>query len=348
MKNEKIQISHELLILLSEIDEFNGGWRAMAPLAPERLKVLREAAMVEAIASAARIEGSELTGRDIERVLAKPIVKYSASRDEQEVAAYAEALETIFQAWGDISISENQLRQLHRDLLRSDATDKRRPGQYKTQPNHVGAFDESGHKVLFFLETVPPEETPERMAELISWLNETRRLRSLHPLLIAAVFKAVFLEIHPFSEGNGRLSRVLTTLLLLQGGYGFVPYISLESAIEQSKDNYYLALRQTQGTIRQTTPNWQPWLLFFFRAMVQQVGQLGQIIEREKRSFSTLPQLAVNILDCARSHGRVGMSQMMDLTGASRNTLKEHFRKLVENRLLVQQGGGRSTWYHLA
>ncbi len=348
MKNDTIQISHELLLLLSEIDEFKGAWRTMGTLAPERLAVLRQAATIEAIVSAARIEGSELTAQEIERVLARPLVKYSASRDEQEVAAYAEALETIFRAWQNISISENQLRQLHRDLIRSNDTDQRQPGTYKARPNHVGAFDPSGNKVLFFLETVSPEETPGRMAELIAWLNETREQKRLHPLLIVAVFKAVFLEIHPFSEGNGRLSRVLTTLLLLQGGYGFVPYISLESALEQSKDNYYLALRQTQGTIRQATPNWQPWLRFFFRAMVQQVRQLAQTIEREQGAFSALPQLALHILDYARGHGRVGMSQMIELTGASRNTLKEHFRKLVEHQLLVQQGGGRSTWYQLA
>ena len=96
------------------------------------------------------------------------------------------------------------------------------------------------------------------MTELISWLNETRETKRVHPLLIISVFVVVFLEIHPFQDGNGRLSRVLTTLLLLQAGYAYVPYSSLESVVEQNKEAYYFSLRQTQGSIRTDHPNWQP------------------------------------------------------------------------------------------
>ncbi len=112
------------------------------------------------------------------------------------------------------------------------------------------------------------------MTELVAWLNQARELRSLHPLLIVAIFIVVFLAIHPFQDGNGRLSRILTTLLLLQAGYAYVPYSSLESVVENSKEDYYLALRQTQTTIRTAAPNWQPWLLFFMRALQQQKRRL--------------------------------------------------------------------------
>jgi Fic family protein len=157
----------------------------------------------------------------------------------------------------------------------------------------------------------------------------------------------VFLEIHPFQDGNGRLSRVLTTLLLLQFGYAYVPYSSLESVIENSKERYYLALRQTQGTIRTDAPNWQPWLLFFMRALQQQMRRLAVKVEREKIVIADLQELAVKILDYARDQGRVTMRDIVRATGASSNTLKEHFRSLVEKKLLVRHSAGRSTWYGL-
>ncbi len=143
------------------------------------------------------------------------------------------------------------------------------------------------------------------------------------------------------------MSRILTTLLLLQTGYVYVPYNSLESVIEHSKEGYYLALRQTQGTIHTDTPNWQPWLLFFLRALQQQKRRLAVKVEREKIAIAAVPELAVKILDYARDQGRVTMGDMAWSTGASKNTLKEHFRNLVEKKLLVQHGGGRSTWYSL-
>ena len=185
------------------------------------------------------------------------------------------------------------------------------------------------------------------MAELVAWLNQARELRRLHPLLIVAVFIVVFLAIHPFQDGNGRLSRVLTTLLLLQAGYAYVPYSSLESVIENSKEGYYLALRQTQTTIRTDAPNWQPWLLFFMRALQQQKRRLAVKVEREKNALATLPELAVKILDYVRDQGRVTTRDMVREYGASPNTLKVTFTSLVEKGLLARHGAGRSTWYGL-
>ncbi|MGE3774652.1 MAG: Fic family protein, partial [Gammaproteobacteria bacterium] len=155
----------------------------------------------------------------------------------------------------------------------------------------------------------------------------------------------VFLEIHPFQDGNGRLSRVLTTLLLLQAGYAYVPYSSLESVIEQNKEAYYLALRQTQGTIRTDAPNWQPWLVFFLRALEQQVRRLERKIEREKLVLAALPELSLQIVEFAREHGRITMGEALRLTGGNRNTLKEHFRALVKQGHLVRRGSGRGSWY---
>ena len=112
MNTDTIQITPGLLALLSEIDEFKGAWRALGTLAPERLNALRRVATIESIGSSTRIEGSKLTDREVEHLLARLEIKSFASRDEQEVAGYAEAMETIFYAWPDIPITENHIRQL--------------------------------------------------------------------------------------------------------------------------------------------------------------------------------------------------------------------------------------------
>ena len=249
INTDTIQITPELLQLIAEIDEFKGAWRALGTLAPERLNALRRVATIESIGSSTRIEGSKLSDRDVERLLANLDIKTFASRDEQEVAGYAEVMETVFRAWADIPITENHIKQLHRDLLRHSEKDDRHRGEYKKLSNSIAAFDEAGRQIGIVFETASPFDTPRLMTELISWLKEARENGRLHPMLIAAVFIVVFLEIHPFQDGNGRLSRVLTTLILLQAGYAYVPYSSLESVIENSKEGYYLALRQDRKSV---------------------------------------------------------------------------------------------------
>jgi len=347
MKTDIIHITPELLALLSEIDEFKGAWRTLGTIAPERLRALRHVATIESIGSSTRIEGSKLTDREIEKLLANLEIKHFNSRDEQEVAGYAEVMETVFQAWDVIPITENHIRQLHRDLLKFSDKDERHRGEYKTLRNDIGAFDGDGNMVGIVFETATPFDTPRRMQELVAWLNEARELKRLHPLMIAAIFIVIFLEIHPFQDGNGRLSRVLTTLLLLQAGYAYAPYSSLESVIENSKESYYLALRRTQSTIHTDSPDWYPWLIFFMRALQQQKRRLAVKIELEKNALTALPELAVKILDYVRDHGRVTSRDMVREYGASPNTLKRIFTSLVKKGLLVRHGGGRSTWYTL-
>jgi Fic family protein len=342
-----IQVTQELLALLSELDEFKGAWRALSTIAPKRLNALRHVATIESIGSSTRIEGSKLTDREVEQLLGSLEIRRFGTRDEQEVAGYADVMETVFRSWSDIPLTENYFKQLHRDLLQYSEKDGRHRGNYKTLRNDVGAFDAAGKMIGIVFETATPFDTPRRMAELVAWLNEAREVRHLHPLLIVAVFVVVFLEIHPFQDGNGRLSRALTTLLLLQAGYSYVPYSSLESVIEHSKEAYYLGLRQTQSTIRTETPNWQPWLLFFMRALQQQKRRLAVKVEREKSTLATLPELAVKILDYVRDQGRVTTRDMVREFGASPNTLKATFTSLVDKGLLLRHGGGRSTWYGL-
>lgn len=283
----------------------------------------------------------------VEKLLVNLQIKSFETRDQQEVAGYAEVMELVFRSHTDISISENHIRQLHRDLLKHSSKDAHHCGEYKKTNNSVAAFDEEGKQIGIVFQTASPFETPRLMTDLVVWVNDALETKKLHPLLIVAIFVVVFLEIHPFQDGNGRLSRILTTLLLLRSGYRYVPYSSLESVIEQSKENYYLALRQTQGTIRTDSPDWQPWILFFLQALQQQMKRLSIKIDREKIMLSTMSELSLRILDYAREHGRVTIANMVKLTGVSRNTLKEHFRQLHEKGHLSMHGSGRGTWYAL-
>jgi len=342
-----LQITPEVLSLVARIDEFKGAWRALGTLAPERLSALRRVATIESIGSSTRIEGSKLSDRDVERLLSNLEIKSFATRDEQEVAGYAALMDLMFSSWQDIPFSQNHIKQLHQILLQHSEKDHWDRGQYKTNSNNVVAFDEQGQQIGVVFGTASPFDTPRLMTELVDWVNAQRETAGLHPLLVIAVFVVVFLEIHPFQDGNGRLSRALTTLLLLKAGYAYVPYSSLESVVEQNKEAYYLALRQTQGTIRTESPHWQPWLMFFLRSLSEQVRRLEKKIERERIVLAALPVLQLQIIEFAREHGRVTMGEIIHLSGASRNTLKQHFRLLVERGQLEQHGSGRGVWYGL-
>ncbi len=188
-------------------------------------------------------------------------------------------MELLFQSWGEITLTENHIKQMHRDLLGYSEKDSHHRGNYKNQPNNVAAFDEAEKQVGIVFETATPFDTPRRMSELVNWTSDAFSSRQLHPLLVIAIFTVVLLEIHPFQDGNGRLSRILTTLLLLRAGYSYVPYSSLENVVEQSKEGYYLTLRQNQVTIRTDAPNWQPWVVFFLRALQQQMRRLAKKVE---------------------------------------------------------------------
>jgi len=343
-----LAITPAILALVAELDEFKGAWRALGRLAPDRLSALRHVAAIESAGSSTRIEGAKLSDREVERLLSNIEIKSFATRDEQEVAGYAEAMELVFKSFDAISLTENHIKQLHRDLLQYAHKDERHRGEYKTLPNNVEAFGPDGKKLGVVFETATPFDTPRLMTQLVSWAQSSLRDGRLHPLLAIAIFIVAFLAIHPFQDGNGRLSRVLTTLLLLRSGYAYVPYSSLESVIEQSKEAYYLALRRTQQTIRTETPDWQPWVLFFLRALKQQKDKLEKKIERERVFLGDLPELSVQILELCRERGRVTIGEVAKVTGISRNTIKVHLASLVDKGHLTPHGAGRGAWYSLA
>ena len=348
MQEPKITVNQELLKLIAEIDEFKGKWGALKNLSPERLRQLRKVATIESIGSSTRIEGAKLTDMQVETLLSNLTATSFKSRDEQEVAGYAEAMDTIFQAYEDMNITENHIRQLHQTLLRHSSKDERHRGDYKKLNNHVVAIDEHGNEIGVVFETATPFDTPREMEELVRWVNKAIAENSLHPLLIVAVFIVVFLAIHPFQDGNGRLSRILTTLMLLRAGYAYVPYASLESVVEDNKDLYYKALRRTQTTLKTNAPDWEPWLGFFLRCLKKQKANLAAKIEKEKAGDDTnLPALSVQVLALLRKHERLTIAEMVEYTGANQNTLKVRLRELVAMGRIQRHGKARATWYKI-
>lgn len=338
-------ITPEFLHLISDIDEFKGQWKMIHSLSPEKLTALRKVATIESVGSSTRIEGAKLSDQEVESLLARIQITEFTSRDEQEVAGYAYVMDQVFDAFEQIPLTENMIGQLHRDLLRYSTKDERHRGQYKSLPNHVSAFDADGKEIGVVFQTTSPFDTPREMEALVAWFTKARREEALHPLLLIACFIVVFLAIHPFQDGNGRLSRILTTLLLLQSGYAYVPYSSLESIIESTKESYYRALRRTQTTLKTTKPDWEAWLIYFLRSLVKQKNVLAGKIDRLKVTADALHPMAKEIVALLPDHETLTLRKLVTLTGAKPSTLKLRIKELVEAAYLVPRGRGRGAYY---
>jgi Fic family protein len=342
---KNITITPEILLLISEIEEFKGRWKVIETLAPEKLTTLRRIATIESVGSSTRIEGSKLSDAEVEKLLSGLQTKTFASRDEQEVAGYADAMDMIFEGYEAITSTENHIKQLHGVLLKYSSKDQDHRGDYKKVTNPVEAFGPDGKSLGVVFETATPFETPIWMTDLVDWFNRSVEEESHHPLILIGIFIVVFLAIHPFKDGNGRLSRVLTTLLLLRAGYGYVPYSSMEGVIEQNKDSYYLALRRTQQTIRKEEQNWEAWLVFFLKTMAKQKDNLSAKVKEEQSLRASLPALSRQILELVKTRGEIAVKEIEDATGANRNTIKVHVKTLAEQNYLLPVGKGRGARY---
>jgi len=339
-------LTPDLLRLVGEIDEFKGAWRAFGTLAPDRLATLRRIATVESVGASTRIEGARLSDREVDLLLSNLDLGSFRSRDEEEVAGYAEATTLVFDSWRDIPLTENYIKQLHGNLLRFLPRDEHHRGEYKKVANNVEAFDQHGRSVGVIFETAPPYDTPRLMQELVGWTNNELGGNRHHPLLVIAVFIVRFLAIHPFQDGNGRLARVLTNLALLRTGYTYVPYSSLERVVEENREQYYRSLRSAQGTLDRDESRLMDWLRFFLLCLVDQKNSLAEKVKRE-RLMTTLSPLDEQLIQMIRQHGRVTLSDAEKLTKANRNTLKLHLRQLVQAGHIQLLGRGRSSWYEV-
>jgi len=347
MRVDTLRITSEFLRLIAALDEFKGAWEVTGRVAPERLLALRRVATIESIGSSTRIEGARLTDIEVDQLLSRLDIAKFTSRDEQEVAGYADAMNLVFDSWAEIDLTENHIKQLHQVLLRHSSKDSRHRGDYKTHDNHVEAFAPDGTSLGVVFRTATPFDTPRLTRELLDWTRGQFASADHHRLVAIAIFVVTFLQIHPFQDGNGRLSRILTTLLLLRAGYAYAPFSSLESVIEQSKEEYYSALRQTQRTIRGDSPNWQPWLGYFLRSLTAQKDRLEAKIDRERLLFENLPELSLQLLELCREHGRLTVAMAVSATGRNRNTIRGHIKSLCLVNHLRRHGAGRGAWYSL-
>jgi len=338
-------ITPEMLRLVAELEDFKGQWRMIRSLSPEKLTGLRKVATIESVGSSTRIEGSKLTDRQVEDLLGRLHTTEFKTRDEQEVAGYAYVMDQVFDAFEQIPVTENMIGQLHPDLLRHSTKDDRHRGQYKKMPNHVAAFDADGKELGIVFQTTSPFDTQREMEALVAWFSKADRERSLHPLLLVGSFIVVFLAIHPFQDGNGRLSRVLTTLILLRAGYAYVPYSSLESIIEATKEGYYRALRRTQTTLNSEKPDWEAWLIFFLRSLVKQKDTLANKIALNETHSEDLHPLAKQIVALLPDHETLTLSQIVTLTKGKPSTIKLRLKELVGKGYLVPKGQGRGAHY---
>lgn len=350
-ENLDLKINNQILSIISEIDEFKGSWKLLGKMAPEKLQALKKVATIESVGSSNRIEGNKLTDKQVEELLSRINKTSFASRDEEEVAGYAKLADTIFEDWEVIPLSENYIKQLHKILLGYSSKDETHKGEYKKVANTVAAYDSDGRELGIVFETATPFETPLKMEELIDWTNKNLADRFYHPLIIIGIFVVNFLAIHPFQDGNGRLSRALTNLLLLKSGYLYVPYSSTESIVEDNKEGYYRALRQTQTTLK-NEPDYEPWLMFFLKTLQKQKIRLEYKIENlENKQYKTtmdnlnLPELSAKILECFNTKNRATISEIANFTGANVNTIKKHLAKLVEQNYLTKHGKTRGAWY---
>ena len=349
IKESDIKINNRMLSIISELDEFKGSWKLLGQMMPEKLKSLKKVATIESVGSSNRIEGNKLTDKQIEKLLSNIKKQSFSTRDEQEVLGYAKLMDTIFDDYEVIPLSENYIKQLHKILLQYSVKDEKQRGEYKKISNAVAAYNEKGEEIGIVFDTATPFETPLRMEKLVNWTKKNLEDKFFHPLIVIGIFIVEFLAIHPFEDGNGRLSRALTCLLLLKSGYNYMQYSSLEAVIEDNKEGYYRALRQTQTTLKNENPDFEPWLMFFLKSLQKQKIRLEYKLNQNNLSINTqnsdLSQLETEILKYFDENKSATILKLEEYTKANRNTLKKAVSNLTEKKYLLLHSKGRGAWY---
>jgi len=343
MKN--IKITPQMLSQIAEIDEFKGSWSGFARLRPEQLKKLRKISTIESVGSSNRIEGNKLSDAEVEKLLSRIGKKSFKSRDEEEVAGYAKLMDLIFDDYSVIPLSENYIKQLHQILLQYTTKDESHRGEYKKLSNCVAAYDENGKEIGIIFETATPFDTPRFMEELVEWTRKNLNDPFLHSLIVIGIFIVHFLAIHPFQDGNGRLSRAITAMLLLKSGYAYTPYSSIESIIEASKDGYYRALRHTQKNIFSGDVDYEPWLSFFLTTLQKQKRHLEDKIKSMSKDDNKLSKNARAILDLFDNKSEWSISEIADALKLNINTASKTVKSLVESDYLTKHGSTKGSWY---
>ncbi len=340
-------ITQQLISKISLLDTFKGKWEGIEKKENRYLKELKRIATIESIGSSTRIEGASLLDSEIEQLLKTVKISKLEKRDEQEVIGYYDALDVVLENYNDFKLTENNIKHLHKFLLKHSDKDKHHFGKYKTLSNKVVANYPKGIQKIIF-NTAEPHLVQKEIQELLQWVNTGLENKQIHPLIIIAAFIYEFLSIHPFQDGNGRLSRLLSTLLLLQSGYHFVQYLSFEHLIEQKKTNYYRALMSGQKNRYNNKEKIHEWLLFFLDNLVELINKLEAKFKIYQTKGGYLNERQKKILNAIKKLQPVGLSDVADcFPKLSRNTLKKDISYLLHQLMLEQIGRGRATMYVL-
>lgn len=337
-------IPQNLWTIINQIDELKGRWIGGAEINPQALGRLKRSVLVTSTGSSTRIEGAKLSDEDIEKIMRGLSMQKFADRDKQEAHGYYELLENVFSSYNKIPFSESSIQHLHRELLKYVEKDKLHRGEYKKTENRVEMINEVGESIGVLFDTTPAWLTPKEMLELVEWTREAISLKEIHSLVIIANFLVEFLKIHPFQDGNGRLSRVLTNLLMLQAGYSYIPYVSHEKLIEDNKAEYYVALRKSQKTLKTDNPNIMPWLEFFFSVLLMQAKQAIELLSKEniEKLLSPKQLLVWQYLLKVRE---ATPGEISKKTKVARPTVSQALDTLLRLKKVERVGQGRTTRY---
>lgn len=334
----------EIWLIITKIEELKGQWIAGAQLSPQVLGRLKRSVLVTSTGASTRIEGAKLSDEDIEKLMRGVSIQKFADRDKQEVKGYYELLQNVFDSWKHIRFSENTIKHFHKELLKYARKDRFHRGEYKKTENKVHMIDVQGKSVGILFDTTPAYLTPKEMQELVEAAQNAFK-ENKHPhLLIIGNFLVEFLKIHPFQDGNGRISRILTNLLLLQAGYQYMPYVSHEKLVEDNKADYYMALRKSQKTFGTTKPNIISWLNFFL-SMVYKQSQLAVELLSKENIEKLLSPKQIAVWEYLQAVDEASPKDISQNAKVAQPTVAQALDKLIRLKKVERIGLGRSTRY---
>ena len=343
--NKKLNIIPlNTITLISKIDELKGRWIENSKLNYDILNKLKKAVLVTSTGASTRIEGAEMTDDEVENYMKGLETIKMKDRDKEEVRGYFEVLKNVFDSYQTLSLREGMIQNLHKELLKYSNKDKLHLGKYKIKENKVGLVNDKGEIIKIIFDTTPPYLTKKEMDELIDWTRNAFGQKEIHPLLIISVFVFEFLSIHPFEDGNGRISRILTNFLLLQNGYSFAPYISHEKIIEDNKNDYYLALRACQKTKNQEGETVLPWINFFLKIIYKQAEEAIELTKKDYLEID-LSDIQLKVWNYIQNNEKSSAGEISKETNINRATTNQVLQKLMSLKKIKQVGNGRATKY---
>jgi len=348
IKNFDHRISNpepHIVALLAEIDGIRGEFKSGLRMTPQAITNLKRSVLITSAGASTRIEGAKLPNKEVERVMQGLTASKLAERDYQEVQGYLEVLQNVFDGYKTLPLREGVIQSLHNELLKYSKKDQPHKGKYKTKENTVGILGKDGKTIAqVIFNPTAAWATPSEMIDLVSWTYDALEERRFHPLLIIANFLVAFLKIHPFEDGNGHLSRVLTNLLLLRSGYQFAQYLSHEQIIEHRKDEYYIALRKSQETFGTDKDTIAPWLNFFLSVVREQAAQALAYLEEEKVE-DTLSPKQYEVWKYLSSVENAARGDIVKATGIAEATINQSIDRLIELGKIKRIGRGRGSRY---